>query len=380
MPRILLTLLIFCLAEGRTWGAEEPREPGSQGSEPAEMPAEMIVQPQAWQVVQRVGFVLKDSYPHAVGGPQRGYADVLVEIADAVALQPTLEARVVARADQDQVVVDWRPLEQVEVQGEKLQGRLRVPAGGWYRLEIRAAGAKEFAVEPFGVGEVLVIAGQSYAAGANDALMKVNDPQQRVSAWDPQTGGWQLADDPQPQRGDGGTIWPPLGDHLAGLLDVPIGFVNVAVGGTASRQWLPGEALYAGLLEATQKQPGFRAVLWQQGESDVIERTSTEQYVRHLVAIRLVLEQQLGRSIPWLLAKSTLHPTVYQRPEEEAAIRAAIDRLVADHGFRPGPDTDLLGGENRGGPESRRHFSPIGQQRAALLWLVAVWNELDAQD
>lgn len=231
-------------------------------------------------------------------------------------------------------------------------------------------------MEPVGVGEVLVIAGQSYADGANDELFKVDDPQGRVAAFDRVKNSWRVAHDPQPNIATGGTIWPPLGDLLLPIVQVPVGFVNVAVGGTASRQWLPGEALYENLSKAGSAIGRFRAVLWQQGESDVIEGISTEKYVANLTAIRAKLAEEWKFSPPWLLAKSTLHPTVYNNPAGEARIRAAIDELCKQPGFRPGPDTDILAGENRGGPKTRRHFTGLGQRRAALMWFAAVWQEL----
>jgi lysophospholipase L1-like esterase len=46
-----------------------------------------------------------------------------------------------------------------------------------------------------------------------------------------------------------------------------------------------------------------------------------------------------------------------------------VDELVQLPGFRPGPDTDALTGDSRGGPKSRRHFSAAGQRRAAELWV-----------
>jgi hypothetical protein len=275
--------------------------------------------------------------------------------------------------------VDWTPLEGKAIEAEYV-GVARIPAGGWYRLEIRViAGDRTLTtdrVEPFGVGEVLVVAGQSYAAGANDELLKVAEPQGRVVALDVVARSWRVAHDPQPHVGDGGTIWPALGDTLVPLLRVPVGFVNAAVGGTASREWLPGEKLYDQLAAAGKMAGRFRAMLWQQGESDVIENVSTGIYVKHLTSIRAALDKDWGFSPPWLVAKSTMHPTVYNRPAIEAGIRAAVDQLWKTPGFRPGPDTDTLGGENRGGIGTRRHFSGIGQRRAALLWFVALWPEL----
>jgi hypothetical protein len=75
-------------------------------------------------------------------------------------------------------------------------------------------------------------------------------------------------------------------------------------------------------------------------------------------------------------AKSTLHPTVYHLPDREQAIRDAVERLWSSPGFVRGPDTDVLGGGNRSGPEGRRHFSAQGQRRAGLLWFSALWSHL----
>jgi hypothetical protein len=156
-----------------------------------------------------------------------------------------------------------------------------------------------------------------------------------------------------------------------------VGFVNVAESGTASRQWLPGGQLYKRLSLAGKEVGKFRFVLWQQGESDVIEKSPVELYVRRLSRIRRELEHEWKFAPPWLLAKSTFHPTVYNEPEQEARIRSAIGELWVTSGFRPGPDTDILGAANRAGRDARRHFTAIGQQRAGLLWFAAIWQELN---
>lgn len=252
---------------------------------------------------------------------------------------------------------------------------LTLPAGGWYRLEVRlqntnAGPSRVLSVEPLGVGEVFLIAGQSYATNTSDERLQVLDSRRRVSAYHWETGHWQPADDPQPapDRSDGGSIWPPVGDRLAEVLNVPIGFVNVAVGGTSTRQWSPDGPLSARLHRAGQSVGVFRAVLWQQGESDVIEGTSADDYVTRLQAIRAAAVQAWKFQPLWLCAQSTHHPTVYQNPEGEARIRTALATVSRLPGFGSGPDTDVLTGPNRGGPGSRRHFSPLGQRNAARLW------------
>jgi hypothetical protein len=227
------------------------------------------------------------------------------------------------------------------------------------------------------------VAGQSYATNCNDEKLKVSDSEGRVVAFDWAKGTWGVAHDPQPVP-DGsfdGSIWPAFGDTLLPMLRVPVGFANVAWGGTSSTQWLPGgeHQLHERLVKTGKQLGRFRAVLWQQGESDVIGKATTAAYVERLKTIRAESAKAWGFEPNWLLAKSTLHPTVYNDPEGEGRIRLAIDELCTLPGFRPGPDTDILGGENRGPLGSRRHFSGLGQRRAATLWFAAVWDELNAK-
>lgn len=346
----------------------------------ADEPQFELRSPQPRQVIQREGYDPIHAHENQPGGPALGFAMVSIAGDFPEAAGMTTEYRVVLLTDAFGTGTDWAKFTGTG-SGKQFVAQAKVPAGGWYRLEVRCMIADKTiataVVEPFGVGEVFVVAGQSYAVGANDELLRVEDPQERVVAYDVQQKNWVVAHDPQPNAGTGGTIWPAMGSDLLPLVRVPIGFVNVAVGGTASRQWLPGEKLYNNLATAGSTIGRFRFVLWQQGESDVIERVTTETYVKHLTTIRAELAKQWGFEPLWLPAKSTLHPTVYKRPVEEGAIRAAIDQLWKMPGFHPGPDTDILGRENRGGPTTRRHFSGIGQRRAGLMWFSTVWSELN---
>lgn len=267
----------------------------------------------------------------------------------------------------------------------RLRANTTIPAGGWYRLEVRVSTGGQViaagAVEPVGVGEVFLIAGQSYADNCSDEPLRVNDPQSRVSVYDPRTEKWRIAHDPQPTPSHyrAGSIWPAVGDQLLERLNVPIGFANVAYGGTASAVWLPGKSNFNNLTAAGQALRRFRFVLWQQGESDVIDGTATQTYVSNLVTIRQTAAQAWGFEPRWLLAKSTLHPTVYHNPTGEQAIRSAIAQLWGQAGFGPGPDTDTLTGENRGDKRSQRHFTPLGQRRAGRLWADAICKALAAE-
>lgn len=344
----------------------------AHGSEPLS-----LTQPQPHQVLQRIGIA-----------PGKGHADVqIVGTLPTDAHQATWEYRIAVLADQSEqpagtdAALEWKSF-MPTIAGETFRAAVRVPAGGWYRLECRcrvdnivlAMGA----VEPIGVGEVFVVAGQSYATNCNDELLSAADPSQRVVAFNSAKRSWAVANDPQPvfDGSDGGSIWPPLGDALAREFEVPIGFANVAIGGSSSAQWLPEGDMLPRLISAGKVLGSFRAVLWQQGESDVLTKNSTEGYVRNISRIRETAARSWGISPPWLLAKSTHHPTVYNDPEGEGRIRAGVDELTKQPAFLPGPDTDTLTGENRGNISSRRHFSGIGQRRAADMWLTSIRQEL----
>jgi hypothetical protein len=135
---------------------------------------------------------------------------------------------------------------------------------------------------------------------------------------------------------------------------------------------LPEGKLHAGLVKGGTSLGTFRAILWQQGESDVIAKTTGETYIANLQTIRSAAVKAWGFEPVWLAAKSTHHPTVYNDPEGEGRIRSAIEELSKLPGFGAGPDTDTLTGENRGDAKSRRHFSAIGQRRAAQMWYATL--------
>ena len=339
-----------------------------------------IEAPIPYQVTQRVGYVAHRSTIHEPGGAQLGHGDVKVKFDLLATARGEIQFRTVLLNNGYGKEVDWTRLAGA-LDGNKFQGIAQLPAGGWYRLEIRLLSSENrvitvSGVEPIGVGEVFVIAGQSNAGGHSEELTRVEDPESRVVAYDVLKREWRVANDPQPHAGPGGTIWLSMCNALLPVIEVPIGLINVAVASTSSSQWLPGSELYGRLADAGKNIGLFRFVLWQQGESDVIKKVPTNEYVKNMSSIRRGLQKHWRFQPPWLLAKSTLHPTVYIDPLHESRIRAAINLLWRQDGFRPGPDTDLLAGENRGGPATRRHFSAVGQKRAGLMWFASVWNEL----
>ncbi len=191
------------------------------------------------------------------------------------------------------------PLEMaIDPTTHKFSGNLIAPAGGWYRLTIKAFHHADAVAQTdlnhVGVGEVFVIAGQSNSTNYGSVRQKTVT--RRVSSFDGKE--WVIADDPQPGVQDGsggGSFIPAFGDALVDKYDVPVGIASVGCGATSVRQWLAeGEAvevhptldnfvksvspghwvctgeLYRGLMQRIMAfgPSGFRALLWHQGESD----------------------------------------------------------------------------------------------------------------
>lgn len=349
-----------------------------------------VLQPLRHRVFQRRFDVPQLSHSHHPGGPVKGIAEVdfvfrFHQLLDMdTQLNAEYQVRGFSRNDSN-----WKDALSgstvVQLSDGKAVITISIPAGGWYTVDFQflLGGNVHYgqaSTEPFGVGEVFLVAGQSYATNCNDERMRVADSQERVVAFDLSTFTWRVAHDPQPtgDQSDGGSIWPVLGDMLVNSYDLPIGFVNVAVGGTSTGQWKTDGPLFQRLLEAGLQIKDFRAVLWQQGESDVLEKTSTAAYIERLIEMRSQANRAWDAQRPWLLAKSTLHPTVYNDPNGEAAIRQAIEDLISKYGFQRGPDTDRLDGLNRGPMESRRHFTAPGQRNAAAMWFAEIFKQLDA--
>jgi Carbohydrate esterase, sialic acid-specific acetylesterase len=319
------------------------------------------------------------------------------------AKNPAIEVRL----HTDGKAAEWKTLP-ATFASEQFEATLKAPAGGWYRLEVRASQDGQFlaetAVEHVGVGEVFVVAGQSNSAnhGAEKQLTKTG----RVASFDGSK--WQLANDPQPgASGGGGSFLPPLGDALAARLDVPVGFVSCGIGATSVREWLPkgsrfpnpptiesrvqklesgewesrGEAFEMFISRMMSLGPrGFRAVLWHQGESDANQRDTTRTlagplYREYLTRVIRESRREIGWDAPWFVAQVSYHV-----PGDEASpeIREAQASLAKDGIALAGPDSDSLKAEWREANGQGVHFSGPGLRQHAVLWgeKLIPWLEL----
>ncbi|MCE9555886.1 MAG: sialate O-acetylesterase [Planctomycetes bacterium] len=321
------------------------------------------------------------------------------------------------------VTITGRPLAgQLPVDGERVtvsidpttgefHHQLSIPAGGWYRMNLRATKEKvrvaEKTIDHVGVGEVFVVAGQSNSS--NFGAVKQQPKSGMVASFDGQT--WRVANDPQLGVQDGskgGSFLPAMGDALFARYHVPIGVASTGAGATSVRQWLPkGEKmnrqptisslikpagpgqwestgqLFEGLMKRVEKlgPHGCRAILWHQGESDAgqarggypADRQITgDDYQRYLTTLINASRKRAGWDVPWFVAQVSYHSEKDAADEE---FRKAQRAMWKSKDVLEGPDSDSLRAEFRAGV----HFNAKGLDAHGKLWADKIGQYLDKQ-
>jgi Carbohydrate esterase, sialic acid-specific acetylesterase len=318
-----------------------------------------------------------------------------------VPLADTIEAKFEGHSTFGTLTREWERLP-CDSRVAAFRGDLTVPAGGWYRLKVRALRHSEEVaatyVEHVGVGEVFVIAGQSNSANYGEERQRTKTG--LVSAFSGES--WQLANDPQPGAGGTrGSFTPVYGDVIVSHMGVPVGIVATGIGSTSVREWLPAGTRVSRLptltrnvitvgpgaweingkifrdFTARMKQfgsHGFRAVLWHQGESDAGQADADctlpgELYKDYLDRLIRESRKEIGWNAPWFVAQVSSHGLASDRsPDIRAAQKALWEAGVA----LEGPDTDALTGKMREHNGAGVHFSSAGLQEHGRLWAERV--------
>lgn len=266
------------------------------------------------------------------------------------------------------VVQDWQPF--------AAGATMRLPAG-WYTLELTAKKAGQpvtASVEHFGVGEVFLTAGQSNSGNYGFPRQKPSDD--RVSAFDWETGLWRHADDPQPgAAGDGGSAWPALGDALTAKYHVPVGIASMGIGSTRALQWIPtrpGTFFNRIAIALNRLKPfGARAFLWHQGESDAINGTKPAEYFEMMKSTIEESRKVAGYPLPWGIALASFHPDAKATVENQAAIVEGQKRVIAEiPGVFQGAETNSF--HERALLYGGVHFNDAGLKEHGRLWAAAL--------
>ncbi len=199
----------------------------------------------------------------------------------------------VREEDTNAVAVDWVWAEPADGQWSC---KLRIPAGGLYRIEailMHPCGSFNYptrgdSVKHVGVGDVFVIAGQSNAVGK--ALDAALDPPELGVHLLALSGRWDLAAHPLHDSTD--SLYPELLSARPGIspflafakllhrrLGYPIGLVQTARGSSDLSFWdRETGPVYRVMREQIARSNGIRAVLWYQGCNDADDAAMTADY------------------------------------------------------------------------------------------------------
>jgi hypothetical protein len=229
-------------------------------------------------------------------------------------------------------------------------------APGWNVVEVRLERDLSIAavVAPVGVGNVVVLAGQSNMVmklqTRHATQLRATVLGQRRDPADRDAFAW--ADDPLHDCAQTtGSIWPQLGDRVIASRGVPLSFVATAVDGSglaATGDWLPGgerfEAMRAQVALATAEQSCPAALLWLQGESDALFGVPRAAYRDALVAFAAGVQDAMACPVPIVAGViGHVENDVLIAPANAEAIRAAtLDAIDASPDLWPGPWTDDL--------------------------------------
>jgi lysophospholipase L1-like esterase len=276
---------------------------------------------------------------------------------------PGLEFRVLDEAGR--AVRDWGP-----------GGELRIPAGGWYRLERReGSGAVSVPAARFAVGLVVLVTGQSQADGL-------------FFATSPGTGAFPAGPaDPAappvsallhdchgaPRCGPGGTAWSPVGEALGARVllaelarrlgrPVPLALGAAAWGGAGIRELADPAAPAGASLRrvAAAAAPASAAVLLAHGTTDTFRATPPEAYRADLAAVVGVLRAAGPPGMPVLQAPL---------PTLDGSVRLLGSRRLAAWLLPPGgegwPTRLGLAWRSRGDAEALRRAEAVREAQAA---------------
>lgn len=328
----------------QTSGNEARKTPASGGAK-----APTIKEPVAWRVYQRNDRNRAD-IPIVLDGENSGERIAAVSIEGANVPAGTVSFR---------------------------DGKLiNVPVGGAYRISVRlkpgetpeSTGPLVLTVGPVFVGDVWVLAGQSNMEGVGN-LADVTPPSDRVTLLG-MDGEWRqaeeplhwLVDSPDPvhhgnpsdraarseaqhkSRVKGAGLGLPFAVVLSSALNVPIGLVACAHGGTSMQQWDPakkdegGRSLYGSMLRQINLAGGkVRGVLWYQGESDASGPAAdvfAEKFANFITSVRSDLGQpelpfyyvQIGR---FVFARDPKGWNTVQDAQRQVADRVPNTAVVA---------------------------------------------------
>ncbi len=267
-------------------------------------------------------------------------------------------------------------------------------AGGWYVLTVRTivnnAETARTSVQPVGIGEVFITAGQSNSRGLGSGDNDLGTATDRVNAIDsinhsypPGAQALVSSGDPSPvpvfqpltagrrifPMAESSWGWGELGDYVVNRYNVPVAFyvagwdastienwINSANGIPTCNRYFCAEnwpnlqpyTNFKNILTYYASVAGVRAVLWHQGEAEFGDAGSGSipQYRDRLTALIQKSRQDFGgRNLPWMVARASFDGST-TRPEIINIQQQVIDTPGLN--VFQGPYNDTLINRNAG--------------------------------
>lgn len=248
----------------------------------------------------------------------------------------------------------WATLDAAPANGQ-YSGTISNVAAGQYTLQVRYANATNIVATSnyVGVGDVFVIAGQSNASGRGTNSQSYSHATLKAAMFGNDYTWQGLADPTDDSTGQvdnvsndgsnpGGSVWPLLATSIMSDQSVPVAFIPCALGGTSISQWAKGvdnnrATLYGSMqYRAGLMANGVKAVLWWQGERDVVLGTAEATYNSALDALANNIATDLGCG---LMACKIEDLSAYLTGYDESAVNAAITTAWGDNAnVFTGPD------------------------------------------
>lgn len=267
--------------------------------------------------------------------------------------------------------------------------------GGWYVLNVRTVSGgvvtAQSSLQPVGIGEVFVTAGQSNARGLGSGDNDLGTATDRVNAIDsinhsypPGAQSLVSSGDPSPvpvfepltagrrifPMAESSWGWGELGDYIVNRYNVPVAFYVTGWDGSTVENWYktangqPTCNRYYCVENWANLQPytnlknvlgyylsvsGARALLWHQGEAEFDDgqgnSSITEYYNRLTNVIQKSRQDYGGRNLPWVVARASFDGSV-TRP----AVINEQQRVIDTPGLNvfQGPYNDTIINRNAG--------------------------------
>ena len=310
-----------------------------------------------------------------------------------------IEARLVPFETNQGQITNWQLIKNIHSFGT-FQGTIE-GMGGWYSLEVRAFKNNLLiasnVINRVGIGEVFLISGQSNAEGnsiyegaelgsTEDRVSVLNyqnivmDENKMPFVFSPLKDNSRIGPyNPVPW------FWAKFAEKLVQKYNVPVLLFGAAIGGISSELWydsMKGKdftsqfgshikfigspyAIIERTLTNYVSRTGIRAMLWQQGESDVY--TPASLYISRMEEIIAQTSINIDDNLSWIMARSSRSPNITQ-------IAGAQTQLIENlPNVYPGPNTD-----NIAAPDDRAdgiHFHKNGLVKAAEAWYNAIVDE-----